>query len=161
MSIVTTKTMKPILTESILVSADTKKHRFIGFDGALCVAGAKALGVSQVDAGSGEMMSVDVLGILLVETNEAISVGDPIKSAGSGADAGRAGKATDVAVSSAITSSVDTGATPVTSTAADGEVVTSTAVNTVIGGVLPEAINGYALDSASGAGEFIRIARLS
>jgi len=54
-------------------------------------------------------------------------------------------KASDIVVS------VDAGATTVTSTAANGD------ITTVSGGVLPQAINGYALEAASGAGEFIEI----
>jgi len=153
----TFKTIKPGIIESIVAGSNLLKHRFVGFDGNYCVADAKALGISDVDSNSGEMCPVVLSGIMLVESAGVIAVGDPLASSGTGADAGRAVKATVLAVTSAITSSVEAGATPVTSTAANGEVVTSTSVNTVAGGVLPQAINGYALDTASGAGEFIRV----
>ena len=39
----TNKTYKPLLIDSALAAADLEQHRFIGFDGNYCAAGAKAL----------------------------------------------------------------------------------------------------------------------
>lgn len=143
------KTIKPGIIESIVAASNLVKQRFIGFDGNYCAANAKALGISDVDSNLGEMCPVVLTGIMLVESAGVLAVGDPLVSSGTGIDAGRALKASNAGVSSAITSTVNSGATPVTSSAANGAIVASNAVNTVLGGVLPQAVNGYALDSAA------------
>jgi|Deesub1362B_J571_1020462.scaffolds.fasta_scaffold00331_32 hypothetical protein len=132
----------PTLTKTIRASGAVTKRRFVGFDGAqISVAGAKAYGVAQEDIADGKLGVITVLGTAVIEAGGIIAKGDPIA-----ADAnGRAVKASDIVVS------VDAGATTVTSTAANGD------ITTVSGGVLPQAINGYALEAASGAGEFIEI----
>ena len=76
----TNKTYKPLLIDSVLASADLEQHRFIGFDGNYCAAGAKALGVSDVAIEKGQYVPVAVLGILLVEAAETIAVGDAVAS---------------------------------------------------------------------------------
>jgi hypothetical protein len=65
---------------------------------------------------------------------------------------------------------LDTGATPVTSSGANGDIITAAADAIAIasgavvpaapaltGSVLPQQINGTVLDAASGAGEFVRV----
>ena len=102
-------------TSSIEAAADLVKHRFIGFDGNLCGANAKARGVSATDTKSGQMCPINIVGEVLVESGGVITAGAAIAS-----DArGRA-----VAAES---------------------------------GYLPQALNGYAIDAATGAGEFIRV----
>lgn len=76
----TNKTYKPLLIDSTLAAADLEQHRFIGFDGNYCAAGAKALGVSDVSTAKGEYAPVAVLGILLVEAAGTIAVGDAVAS---------------------------------------------------------------------------------
>lgn len=105
------KTYQPVLITSVTAAADTVKHRFIGFGGALCGADQKALGVSDADTKSGQQMPVVVVGIALVEASGAISQGARVFS-----DAN--GKAT------------------------------ATGTNNP---------NGHAVDSATGAGEIIRV----
>ena len=97
----TEKTYKPVLISSITPKTNIKKCRFIGFDGNYCTANAKAYGVADVDTDMEDMLPVGIIGILLVETGGAVTVG----------------------VSDS------------------------------------EECNGYALDEASAAGEFIRIIR--
>ena len=92
------KTYKPVLTESIAVSAATVKNRFIGFDGALCAAGAKALGVSQVDVDAEEVLPVMVEGIALVEASAAISIGAAVAAAGTSTAAGKAATVANSAI---------------------------------------------------------------
>jgi len=138
------KTYQPILTTSITAGADIPKGRFIGFDGGLCGANAKALGVSEVDTKQGQQLPVIVYGIAIVETGGAVSAGAAVTSDSSG----RAVAASNVSV----TVTVPAGETPVTSTAAQPDLQES-----ISGGVLPQAINGYALDSATQAGQFIRV----
>lgn len=133
-------TMKPGVTESIEAAAALSKNLFIGFDGDICGADARALGVAQEDAGLGEQCPVIATGIALVLSGGVIAAGDPLASD----SAGKAVKMTDVSVSIP----VDT--TPVTSDAAQPTLV-------VAGGNLPQARNGWALDAASGADELIRI----
>lgn len=85
---------KPLLIESIKASSDIEQHRFIGFDGNYCTAGAKALGVSDVSTEKDQFAPVAIYGILLVEAGGTISAGDSISS---NAD-GKAVKTTDSAI---------------------------------------------------------------
>lgn len=134
------QTFKPGVVESIEAAADLDKNIFVGFDGDKCGADARALGVLQEDVDSGEQASVIVTGIALVLSGGVISVGDPLASDANG----KAVTATDVSVT------IPADSTPVTSDAAQPTLV-------VAGSVLPQVINGYALDAASGAGELIRV----
>lgn len=76
----TTRTYTPILIESIKTTVDLQQHRFAGFDGDYCAAGAKALGVVDVSTAKGEYAPVAVLGMLLVEAGGTIAVGDAVAS---------------------------------------------------------------------------------
>ena len=134
------KTWKGAVVETVLAAGNLPKGRFVGFDGNLCAQDAKALGVCLADTDQGKYAPVLLDGIAIVETGGAVNQGDAVAS-----DAqGRA------VTASAFSVSVPAGATNVTSTAAQPDLVEA-------GGVLPQAVNGYALDSASGAGEFIRV----
>jgi len=182
------KTYKPVLTDTIDFAANIEMKYFIGFDGALCAAGAKALGVSLRSTLSGEPGPVGVLGIFPVIAGGAITKGAAVTSDSSGRAVAAASLAVETEVETTVDTAVETtvdttvettvtvtvpeGATPVTSTAAQPDLSesasstatstgTSTATNTLSGGVLPVAINGYALDAASQAGDEIRVVRLS
>ncbi len=85
---------KPLLVESIKASSDIEQHRFIGFDGNYCTAGAKALGVSDVSTEKDQFAPVAIYGILLVEAGGTISAGDSISSNSDG----KAVKTTDSAI---------------------------------------------------------------
>ncbi len=78
------KTQQPILTTSIAAAADLTKARFVGFNGNVCAAGAKALGIAETDTGSGRQAPVNVLGILHIESGGAIAVGADVESNASG-----------------------------------------------------------------------------
>jgi len=134
------KTYQPIMSTSITAAAAVSKHLFAGFDGNVCGTGAKALGVFEADTAAGAQAPVVTHGIALVISGAAVSVGAAVT-----ADA--EGKAVTVA---AVTVTVPSGSTPVTSDAAQPTLV-------VAGGALPVAVNGYAMDEASDAGEIIRI----
>lgn len=138
------KTMKPGVVESISAAANLVQHRFIGFDGNYCGADAKALGVSEVDTELSQKCPVIVTGIALVDSGGAISAGDPLVSDATG----KALVATDLSV----TVTVPAGGTNVTSDAAQPDLVEA-----IAGSKLPQAINGYALDDATGADEIIRV----
>ena len=78
------KLYKPLLTESIKVTVNVEKQRFIGFDGNYCSANAKALGVSDVEIEAGQFAPVALNGILLVKTAGAIVKGSKVASDASG-----------------------------------------------------------------------------
>lgn len=81
--------MKPtthiLLTVSVLaVAAITATRRFIGLDGAVAAAGAKALGTNPVTAAAGEQMPVDAIGVVLVEAGAAIAAGAQVQADATG-----------------------------------------------------------------------------
>ncbi len=155
------KTYKSGVVGSILAAAALATRRFIGFDGNLCGAAAKALGVSEVSTAIAEYCPVVETGEALVESGGILAIGDPLVSDSTG----RAVKATIFAAAApavdATKLSVASGATPMTSTAANGAVIASTTgfltAPVLTGSTLPQAINGYAMDVAGGAGEFVRV----
>lgn len=134
------KTQNPSLTVSINAASALKALRFVGFDGNTCAANAKALGVAEYDTDADDMAPVNVSGIIIVEAGGAITQGAAVT-------AGTDGKAV---AATALSATVPTGSTAVTSSSA-------TPAMTVAGSVTPQAINGYALDAATAAGDMIRI----
>jgi len=170
------KTFKDILTESVEAAVDIPAYRFVAPDGNLCGANAKALGASKAATKTGQQCPVMILGVAIIETGGAVTAQQEVTSD----SLGRAVTVGNVGVSSVIALDIDTtvtptvgvsvpaGEVPVLSSAAQPDLVesasceavstgTASAVNTVSGGALPLKINGMALDSADGAGEFIRV----
>lgn len=137
------KTEIPGLVVSQLAAAALSKGLFVMPDGNVCGANKKALGVCKLDTASGEYAPIDVSGVVLMLSGAAITVTDESVPVVSDA-AGKAVAATAFSVS------VPSGSTPVTSDAAQPNL-------TEAGSKLPQAINGYALDSAGGANEWIRV----
>src|SRR5574344_25560 len=78
------KLYKPLLIDSIKATANLPKQRFVGFDGGICTAGAKAYGVCDVETESGQQAPIGVLGILLVEAGGAIAQGASVTSDATG-----------------------------------------------------------------------------
>lgn len=78
------KTQQPILTTSILAAEDLPEQTFVGFDGKVCKAGEKALGVVNADTAADNMTPADVLGVILVIAGAAITAGSEVESDGSG-----------------------------------------------------------------------------
>ena len=79
-------TSKPVLTDSVKITeADgVVMERFIKADGTYCKENEKAHGVSQADADVNEMCPVDVYGILVLETGDAVDttsipINSPVK----------------------------------------------------------------------------------
>ncbi len=66
------------------VAAIANTRRFIGFDGAIAAAGAKALGTNPVTAAAGEAFPVDATGVVLVEAGAAVAVGAQVQADASG-----------------------------------------------------------------------------
>jgi hypothetical protein len=134
------KTQIPLGSASVTAASALTKNLFIGFDGALCGASAKSLGVSDTGAACCEQIPVIISGIALVLSGGSFSRGSAVTSN----SAGKAVAATAFSVT------VPSGATQVTSSAAQPNLVEA-------GSVLPESINGYALDESTGSDQLIRI----
>lgn len=78
------KTQQIILTTTILAAGALSRLRFVGFDGAVCAAGAKALGVAETSADAGERAPANIHGILLVEAGGVIAAGAEVESDAAG-----------------------------------------------------------------------------
>lgn len=128
-----------ILALSLVASGQVTERRAVGFDGAQAtVQGQKVAGVARFDAADGDPLTVEALGTAVIESGAAIAVGDAIIVDASGR-----------AIPSTGEINIPSGATTVTSTAANGAILA--------GGEMPEYVIGHALESASAAGEFIEV----
>ena len=80
------KTEQPILITSIIAGADlsASKNLFIGFDGRICGNGSKALGVLNADTNINEQAPVACVGIALVFSGAAVSLGAKVQSNAAG-----------------------------------------------------------------------------
>ncbi len=78
------KTQSPLLILSMAAMAAQTVNRFVGLDGGVCAAGAKAAGVAQFDADATEQVGVASHGLLLVEAGAAIAAGDEVESDATG-----------------------------------------------------------------------------
>lgn len=78
--IVTNKLYNPLSITTVKATTDINQQRFIGFDGSYCTAGAKALGVCDVDTEKGQKAPVATIGTLLVECGGTIAIGDSVAS---------------------------------------------------------------------------------
>ncbi len=152
---------KEILTDSITAAAAVVAHRFIGIDGNYCGANLPAWGVSELATALGEQIPTKTHGIAIVESGGIITAGDKVTSDSTGRAVTVAALAAAAPVVDDTKLTIDTGATGVTSSAANGAIISAAsgllAAPVLSGGTLPVAVNGMAQDSASGAGEFIRV----
>jgi len=130
---------KPELELTFEAAGNVTRRRAVTFSGAqVTIAGAKVLGVSPDDVTNGDHGVVVASGPTIVEAGGAFAVGASLI-----ADAnGRA-----VASSGAL--SLKAGATAVTSTAANGAVLS--------GGEMPEHVFADALAESSGAGALVEV----
>ena len=78
------KTEQPILITSVKAAANITKNLFVGFDGNLCSANAKALGVSNADTDIYEQLPVMSIGIALVYSGGAVTQEDKVASDAAG-----------------------------------------------------------------------------
>ncbi|MCW5223516.1 DUF2190 domain-containing protein [Verminephrobacter aporrectodeae subsp. tuberculatae] len=79
--------MKPqqvILTTSVIAAADLTRRHFVGFDGNVCAAGARALGVVEADTENAGVAPANVLGSILVQAGAAIAAGAQVESDANG-----------------------------------------------------------------------------
>ena len=74
------KTEQPLLITSVKAAANISKNLFICFDGNLCAANAKSLGVSNANTDLNEQLPVTAKGIALVYSGGAITQGANIAS---------------------------------------------------------------------------------
>lgn len=78
-------TEKPLLIETLPGAASAKsRFLFVGFDGAVPAAGAKALGVENVEAAIGESRSIMTHGIAIVRAGGVVAVGAEVEGDASG-----------------------------------------------------------------------------
>lgn len=78
------KTQQVILVASAVALANLAARRFVGFDGDVCAAGAKALGVVEVDTDADNVAPANVMGIILVEAGAAIAAEAEVESDATG-----------------------------------------------------------------------------
>ncbi|WP_028684140.1 capsid cement protein [Pseudomonas chlororaphis] len=96
------KTQQPVLITSVVALVDLPRYLFAGFTGALCAAGAKALGTVQADTEADNVAPVSVLGICLVTAGAAVAAGVEVESDASGRAVTLAtGKANGIAMDAA------------------------------------------------------------
>ncbi len=130
---------RSIFTLSVLSAGAVSRGRAVTFGGGqVAAAGAKALGIARTAAtAAGQDVQVAVIGTAVAEAGAAIAVGDSLV-----ADAqGRLVPALPLRVAA--------GATGVTSTAANGAILT--------GGDPPQAVVADALEAAGAAGAFVEV----
>lgn len=73
------KTAKILLITTVAAAAALTRLRFVGFDGNVAAAGAKALGIAETSAAQGEDASVSTHGELLVTAGGAIAAGAEVE----------------------------------------------------------------------------------
>lgn len=78
------KTEQPILITTIKATAALTKNLFVGFNGAICDGSANALGVCNADTSLDEQAPIMCIGIALVKSSAAISVGASVYSNATG-----------------------------------------------------------------------------
>ncbi len=128
-----------LLTLTVIASGAIAAGRGVGFDGAaVTTQGQKFMGMAMTSASSGTALAVITHGTAIAETGAAIALGDSLIVDSQGRV---------IPVTGGL--QLASGATPVTSSAANGLILE--------GGDLPEFIIGDAMQTAAGAGEFIEI----
>lgn len=135
--------------------------RFMGItDPAVyCGANARAMGVSMDSAEAGEGIPIALNGIVQVEAGGSITAGDAVASDANGKAVSASDFAAEAPTVAAPTVALAAGDVPVTSDAATPTITVTAGTVTagdLSGGVLPQAVNGYALESAS-SGDLVRV----
>lgn len=128
-----------LLSLSIATTSAVTARRGVGFDGAQAtVQGQKIQGIAYTDAAVGDELRLTSAGTAIVEAGAAINVGDSLIVDAQGRAIPSTGKL-----------EVAAGATAVTSSAANGAILT--------GGDSPEYVFGDALEAAAAAGDFVEV----
>lgn len=127
-----------LLALTVTAAGAIAQNRFVGFDNAQATVQAqKVKGVADYAAAVGKTLTVTAKGTAYVEAGGAFNAGDPIISDNQGRGV--------VGASLAIAA----GATAVTSSAANGQILT--------GGSTPDYVVGHALEASAGAGSIVEI----
>ncbi|OGB58439.1 MAG: DUF2190 domain-containing protein [Burkholderiales bacterium RIFOXYD12_FULL_59_19] len=74
------QTEKVLLTVSVLAVSALVVQRLVAFDGAMCAAGERAMGVPRQAGAVGDWVGVATHGELLVEAGAAVAVGDQVEA---------------------------------------------------------------------------------
>ncbi|GAB0057422.1 hypothetical protein SIID45300_01750 [Candidatus Magnetaquicoccaceae bacterium FCR-1] len=128
-----------LLTLTAVAAGNIAAARAVGFDSQqIATQGAKPLGIAQTASSIGQAFPVITHGTAIAETGAAINAGAALIADSQGR-----------VIPSTGNLAVAAGATAVTSSAANGAILT--------GGDSPEFVIGDALASATGAGQFIEI----
>lgn len=96
-----TPTKKVVLVTTVTAAAPIIENRFIGFDGAQAKANAPVFGVTPREADKGDKVGVECVGIVLVETGGAITVGAKVASDAQGCAVAGENNAAGYAISAA------------------------------------------------------------
>lgn len=129
----------PLLALTMTASGAVSARRLVGYDGAQAtVQGQKVVGSAAYDAADGDHFAVNAKGTAIIEIGAAVSVGDELIVDADGK-----------AIPSTGALSVGAGATPVTSSAANGAILT--------GATLPEHVFADALEAGAADGDLIEV----
>ena len=77
-------TAMPLQTITLTAGGAVEKHRLVGITGAHTGAGARAIGVADVDADSGDLFPVVTQGVALVVAGAAVAAGADLESDATG-----------------------------------------------------------------------------
>lgn len=146
-----------ILDLSTVASTAVAAYRGVGFNGEqIAVANAKILGIAKHAAAIGEPLEVGVMGTMTVESGAAFAKGAALVMDATGRVV--AASALAAAAPGIGTLQVAAGAVAVTSTAANGAILTGAPAAPVLsGGDLPQFVVGHALEAATAAGQYIEV----
>lgn len=146
-----TQQCRPLLTLPLVAASAITQYRGVGFNGAQAtVAGQKICGFARRGAAIGGEFEAVAKGTAVAEAGAPIALGVALIVDASG----RVVPASALAVSSA-SMTVAAGATPVTSTLANGAILSGN--GTVSGGDIPQFVVGISMQAAAAAGEPIEI----
>lgn len=171
-----TQTKNVIASISGQAAIGIAKNRFVGLDGLLCGANAKALGVTDYAAEAGEQFAINIAGVTLIELGATVAARKPVTSDANGkaVEAGAVAAALTLATALTLAGAVDidaavpAGAVAVLSSGAQpaipvagavdfaGSSAATTGTAAISGGKLPVAINGWILDGGD-AGDVVRM----
>lgn len=95
------KTKQVVLTTTTRTAGQVVASRFVTFTGKQATANEAVLGVSAYDAAAGDLLGVEVIGITLVESGGAVTVGAKVASDAQGCAVAGESKTAGVALSAA------------------------------------------------------------
>lgn len=97
----TKATKQVVLTTTLRTTAPVVENRLVTFAGKQAASGEAVLGSAVYDADAGDLLAVDVLGIVLVEAGGEVAVGAEVGADAQGCAVSGADRAVGVALSAA------------------------------------------------------------